>query len=171
MGYTTDFCGQFDLDKPLTPEHKAYLAAFADTRRMKRNPVIVEGMQDDLRKAVGLPEGVEGGYYVGSEGKYGQDNDESVVEYNQHPTGQPGLWCQWVPNKDGTAIVWDENEKFYYYVEWIEYIIEHFLKPWGYVVNGKVNWHGEGWYDTGAIRIEDNIVVSAALRVSQPPEM
>ena len=44
---------------------------------------------------------------------------------------QPGLWCQWVPNASGTAIVWDEGEKFYYYIEWIKYLIEHFLRAVG----------------------------------------
>ena len=34
MGYTTTFDGEFKLDKPLIPAHKAYLMKFAKTRRM-----------------------------------------------------------------------------------------------------------------------------------------
>lgn len=71
---------------------------------------------------------------------------------------QPGLWCQWTPNGEGTAIVWDEGEKFYYYIEWIEYLIEHFLAPWGYKLNGEVSWDGESSDDRGIIRITDNVV-------------
>lgn len=37
MGYTTDFSGQFNVSPALKPEHMVYLAAFAETRRMKRN--------------------------------------------------------------------------------------------------------------------------------------
>ena len=52
MGYTTDFDGKFDLDKPLTPEHRAYLEAFARTRRMQRNAVITATMPDPIRESV-----------------------------------------------------------------------------------------------------------------------
>lgn len=71
---------------------------------------------------------------------------------------QPGLWCQWVPNASGTAIVWDEGEKFYDYIEWIEYLITHFLAPWGYKLNGEVSWEGEESGDLGIIEITDNVV-------------
>lgn len=158
MGYTTDFSGQFNVSPALKPEHMAYLTAFAGTRRMSRdrNSLILDN--DPIRLAAGLPLGVEGGYFVGSEGFAGQTRDASVLNYNSSPSGQPGLWCQWIPNDDGTAIVHDGGEKFYSYVEWIQYLIEHFLQPWGYKVNGKVNWSGEEQGDVGVIVIKDNIV-------------
>jgi len=71
---------------------------------------------------------------------------------------QPGLWCQWVPNEAGTAIVWDEGEKFYEYTAWIEYLIAHFLGPWGYRLDGEVYWQGEENDDRGLIAIVDNEV-------------
>lgn len=37
MGYTTEFQGQFDLNKPLTQELANYLNNLSGTRRMKRN--------------------------------------------------------------------------------------------------------------------------------------
>jgi hypothetical protein len=130
MGYDTNFCGSFELDKPLSKE----------------------------RIAAGLPIGKQGAYFVGGLGFAGQDDDASIIECNTPPDGQPGLWCQWVPSNDGTAIVWDGSEKFYGYVEWIEYLIEHFLKPWGYVLNGEVEWFGEDANDRGMICIADNVV-------------
>lgn len=60
MGYTTDFHGSFNLDKPLKKEHKNYLLKFAETRRMKRKSKIVETLPDPIREAVGLPIGEEG---------------------------------------------------------------------------------------------------------------
>mgnify|MGYP000691612867 CR=1 FL=1 len=60
MGYTTDFEGTFALDRPLSPEHAAYLRAFSHTRRMARS-ALAEDMTDDVRSAAGLPIGEESG--------------------------------------------------------------------------------------------------------------
>lgn len=169
MGYTTYFNGEFTVTPPLAPEQVAYLKAFADTRRMKRDPAIVINLYDPLRIAAGIPEvGIDGEYYVGStddpggEGAWfsghGQVKDDSILNYNHEPATQPGLWCQWVPSDDGTTIAWDQGEKFYSYVEWITYIIEHFLTRWGRTLNGTVSWSGEDDYDMGLIRITDNKV-------------
>jgi len=158
MGYTTDFYGEFNLNKPLSNAHKAYLEAFAQTRRMTRDDKIASKMEDPIRIAAGLPVGIDGGYFVNGVGDFGQDEDASVKNSNNPPAGQPGLWCQWVPSDDGTSIVWDQGEKFYNYVEWIEYLVERFLKPWGYVLNGEVEWQGEERDDRGMIAIENNVV-------------
>jgi len=158
MGYTTDFFGEFNLNKPLSPEHKAYLTDFARTRRMKRDPTKLVKVDDPIRKATGLPVGPEGAYVVAYQDNMGQSHTSDILEYNAPPKGQPGLWCQWIPNEEGTALVWDEGEKFYNYVEWLEYIIEHFLKPWGYTLEGTVEYQGEDRDDRGMILVKDNIV-------------
>ena len=161
MGYTTDFTGRFNVNPVLKEEHKHYLNLFSATRRMERNPDVepVSNPENDpIRVAAGLPPGEEGGYFVGAKGLIGQDKDNSILEYNAPPIGQPGLWCDWVPNKSGTHIKWNGGEKFYYYVEWIEYLIKHFLEPWGYKLNGKVEWQGESPNDRGRIVIESNII-------------
>lgn len=72
--------------------------------------------------------------------------------------GRPGLWCDWQPNSDGTAIIWSGAEKFYNYVEWLEYIIKHFIEPWGNKLNGEVEWYGEDRDDVGKIIVKDNKV-------------
>ncbi len=158
MGYTTDFDGKFNLDRPLSPEHFAYLQTFSQTRRITRDAAKTALMSDAIRESVGLPVGEQGGYFVGSPNDYGQDRTADVTDYNRPPIGQPGLWCQWTPNDDGTAIEWDQGEKFYAYVEWIKYLIRHFLAPWGYVINGEVTWEGESKGDMGAIVIVNNDV-------------
>lgn len=159
MGYTTDFEGRFILDRPLSLTHRMYLSKFSDTRRMKRDPAIAETFPDPVRLSVGLRTvGEEGGYFVGALGFAGQAHDASIVNYNEPPRGQPGLWCQWVPSEDGFGIEWNGTEKFYRYVEWIEYLIGHFLGPWGYTLNGKVRWQGENEGDRGVLLVEDNVV-------------
>lgn len=165
MGYDTNFCGSFELDKPLSKEHKDYLSKFSETRRVKRKQTVAAKMDDPVRIAAGLPIGKHGAYFVGGLGFCGQDNDPSVIEGNTPPDGQPGLWCQWAPNNDGTAIVWDGGEKFYDYVEWIKYLIENFIKPWGYVLNGEVGWSGEDIDDRGLICIDNNDVKIKVARI------
>lgn len=158
MGYHTEFSGQFDLDRPLAPEHREYLAKFAETRRMKRDAAATETRPDPIRQAVGLPVGEGGGYFVGALGDFGQEDSgvPGLLDYNNPPSGQPGLWCNWAPNADGTAIEWNGAEKFYYYTEWLAYIIKHFLEPWGYKISGQVTWQGEEHGDHGIIAIHDN---------------
>jgi hypothetical protein len=162
MGYTTNFTGRFTLDQPLAEAHAAYLRALAGTRRMKRVACMTAELPDELREAVGLPVGVDGEYFVGShdDGEYGQSRTGDIAGYNDEPGGQPSLWCQWTPTEDDTGLEWDGGEKFYYYVEWLEYIVEHFLKPWGYKLDGQVSWQGEEDSDTGVILALDNKIVS-----------
>jgi len=156
MGYTTDFEGSFNLDKPLTEAHKAYLQKFSETRRMKRDGNKASELPDPVREAANLPVGYQGCYFVGGSGFMGQGKDNSILDFNRAPDSQPGLWCQWIPNNDGTAIIWNGGEKFYEYVEWLEFIISHFLKPWGYTINGTVSWRGEDFSDVGDIIVKRN---------------
>lgn len=159
MGYDTSFHGEFNPDKPLTQDQIAYLEAFSRTRRMSRDATQTEALPDPLRLAVGLPVGPQGAYYVGDHGDdLGQTHAPEIINYNVPPQGQPGLWCQWVPDETGEAILWDGVEKFYEYVAWLEYLIEHFLKPWGYTLNGEVSWQGEDSDDRGTIYVKDNMV-------------
>lgn len=129
------FEGQFSLDKPLTSPQIAYLRAFSETRHMRRSTEILETAADPIREAVGIPVGPEGAYYVGTPYEF---DSPGVIDVSQPPAGQPGLWCLWVPNENGTAIEWNGGDKFLYPEEWLEYLIRHFLEPWGYMVNGRV---------------------------------
>jgi hypothetical protein len=166
MGYHTDFAGSFSLDKPLMANQREYLQMFSHTRRMQRYGLMVENMKNkgkgnkrcfELLGPLGLPIGHKGEFYCG-EGFAGQDKDDSIVDYNTPPSSQPGLWCQWVPNIDGTKIEWDKGTKFYHYTEWLKYLISNFLTPWGYKVNGMVEWRGESMGDIGVIEVVDNVV-------------
>jgi len=82
------------------------------------------------------------------------------------PDGFQCYYCQWVATDDGACIVWDGGEKFYCYVQWLLYLIDKYLKPWGYVLNGAVHWQGEGdaerqgqlLLDRGTLYVRDNVV-------------
>jgi hypothetical protein len=69
------------------------------------------------------------------------------------PAQMPGLWCQWTPGGDrfyrtqeltdeevaeaGGFIAWDGGEKFYDAAEWLEYIVNNFLKPGAFMTTEK----------------------------------
>ena len=110
MGYTTEFYGSITIDPPLNAAEVDYLRRFAATRRMTRTtgPFVAQPTKDD---------------------PFGQERDETVIDGNNPPPGQPGLWCQWVPTEDGAALQWDEGEKFYCAPEWMAYLIDTFLRP------------------------------------------
>lgn len=163
MGYSTDFRGEFTVTPPLSKAHAEYLRQFSESRRMTRNADLVREMDDPYRFAANLPVGPEGGYFVNDQTDLIRGKDASILNGNHPPEGQPGLWCQWIPNNEGTCIRWDGGEKFYDYVKWLEYIVEHFLKRWGYTLNGKVEWQGEDTEDQGVIRVEDNVVTTHML--------
>lgn len=160
MGYTTDFYGEFDLTPALSPDQVAYLQAFANTRRMKRDPSkVAETPQHKLlRQRAGLQKGPEGAYVLG-DGEFGQNSSPDIVDYNMPPKGQPGLWCQWTPTDDGLRLTWDGGEKFYAYVEWLVYIRDHFLKPWGITLGGEVSWQGEDPDDRGKMIAENGTII------------
>lgn len=168
MGYSTDFEGQFNLDKPLIPEHRAYLARFARIRHMRWLDEQVGNLPDPERVAVGLPAGPEGMFLTNDlvmGESYGghYPHHIAVIDYNDSPVGVPGLWLQWTPTEDGGAIKWDGGEKFYSYVAWLKFLIEHFLTPWGYIMSGRVTWQGNDIDDRGVIIVENNIVMAQEL--------
>lgn len=143
MGYTTDFSGAFDVQPPMKPQIVEFINSLNETRRMARR-------QPDSF-------GIQGEFYVDGEGFFGQGSTEDIINNNRPPSTQPGLWCQWSATDEET-IEWDEGEKFYYYTEWLVYLIEKVLKPNGYTVNGEVLWSGEETGDTGKIIVTDNVV-------------
>ncbi len=157
MGYTTYFDGAFQFDKPVTEELKNYINKFCETRRMMRdNDKIKECFPNWKELCFNGELGENGAYFIGGSGIFGQNVDNSVIDSN-YAGSQPGLWCQWIINDDN-ELVWDEGEKFYYYVEWLDYLIEHFFAPSGYILNGTVFYEGEDSDDFGKIIVTDNVV-------------
>jgi hypothetical protein len=99
--------------------------------------------------------------------------EEFVEEEHEDENGRRGLngkptsiYCQWMPTEDGTGLEWDGAEKFYDYVEWLEYMVSHFIKPWGYTLNGSVTWTSAIYEPArGTIHVQDNHISVT----SEPP--
>lgn len=156
MGYTTTFDGEFLLDKKLDDKTYNLLKALSQTRRVKRDISKLPGGFEQF----GLENwGVEGEFYVLGGGEFGQAKEESIIDYNSSPRKQPGLWCQWAPDETGMYIEWDKGEKFYDYVEWLQYLIDNILLPRGYKLSGSVAWQGENPNDQGVITVDNGNVI------------
>jgi hypothetical protein len=80
-------------------------------------------------------------------------------------SGAPFSWCHWIPNHYGNHLAWDGGERFYDYVEWLEYLIEFYFKPWGVVVSGEIDWQGDDCDDRGIIFAKDNKVEAVRSRI------
>lgn len=153
MGYSTDFYGQFKLNKKLDNKTYEFLTKLATTRRMKRR---------------GLPSeyGTDGEFYVNGSGDFGQAEESNIVDYNTPPRTQPSLWCQWIPTEDRKGITWDGGEKFYEYVAWLQYIMNSVLIPRGYKLSGTVEFQGEDRDDRGLIVVKAGKITVKRARVS-----
>lgn len=155
MGYNTNFEGRIEIDPPLNNKEINYLIKFSQTRHMTR----------------GL-----GPYWV-TDIPYQDSNKElDVKNCNIPPPSQPGLWCNFEPSFSGTALVWNEAEKTYGAVEWIQYIIDHFLKPgaitqvlapdhgifqhfqYNHIRNGEFIAQGEDPEDRWKLKVTNNVV-------------
>lgn len=151
MGYHTDFSGSINIEPPLNAEEIAFLEKFNKTRRMDRE---------------------QGPYYVEDNGDcFMQVTGKSGIRnVNKPPAGQPGLWCQWAPSENGTYLEWDQGEKFYDAEEWMEYLIDYFLKPGcrarselpflqaNHICNGEIRADGEEHGDIWKLVVKDNVV-------------
>lgn len=150
MGYTTSFEGQVAVEPALNPAEIAYLAEFAESRRHQR------------------PDGP----YSTADCAYDQTG------YNIPPEGQPSLWCNWEPAPDGTGIRWNGAEKFYSATAWMQYLIDHFLKPgaaaqgqpgfekftFDHTVTGLIKAQGDEPRDTWELVVVDNEVAGESPR-------
>jgi hypothetical protein len=137
MGYTTEFEGTFRLSRPLTVKEKNILDELADT---------------DTRHYPGAKE-------IPSDWKSGIHDK---VEANG--LVYPGYHCDWQPTEDGTEIEWNHTEKFYDYKEWLQFIIDTYLTPWGITLTGKIEYQGESIGDHGTLSVSNNKVIKTSCR-------
>lgn len=157
MGYTTDFSGSLKFNKPVTEELREYINRFSDTRRMPRDNDKIKELYPNWKELCFCGElGNKGEYFAPKGNDYYLD--ESIIDHNGFREAvHPGLWCQWIITDDD-ELEWDGGEKFYNYVEWLEYLIDNFFEPLGYELTGDIIFQGEDTDDCGVINVENNIV-------------
>lgn len=152
MGYNTTFKGHIEVNPPLNEKEIDYLTKFSNSRRMKRD---------------------NGPYFVDGSNGAEQYYDNDIIDVNNPPEGQPGLWCQWVPSTDGSHLKWNGVENFYNSVQWMEYLIAHFIGDnpiakkksapdfdflEGHTLNGEIKAKGEETNDRWTLYVIENII-------------
>jgi len=161
MGYTTEFVGKLELNyKDNDKMHKSItlINGLSKTRRVKRDLNRISELLDKPVEEYGY----EGEFYYDENdfSNFGQSKDISIISSNQPPSNQPGLWLGWVISEsDGIYYLeWDGAEKFYYYIQWLEYLINNIFNKNGILLNGDIKWFGEDREDIGVISVTDNNV-------------
>lgn len=192
MGYYTTFDGTLRVTPAVQPHHRAYLDRFFAMPHYRYNVAELENIKDPYREAVGLPLGPDGAFAVivdenddhwASDGirvdppKIGA-RDGLRLDGPNTPRGQPmvSTWCAWNVAPDGDD--GDEfqlgqgsgdNLKAYGFREWLVYCLKHFFVPWGYKVNGTVDWQGEDRDDMGRLEVRDNHVTFSCAKILYEP--
>jgi len=84
-----------------------------------------------------------------------QDKDYYYFEKQ----AMPDTRLSWEIQADRQTFEWDGSEKFYSYIEWIEYIIKEVLSPAGYFLSGNIIWQGANMLDIGQIKVVRNKII------------
>jgi len=70
---------------------------------------------------------------------------------------RPGMWCDFECNSH--ELFWNNSEKTMNGVEWLEYLLKHFIVPYDIKLNGVMYWTDD--YDcSGRITIKDSVLKS-----------
>ena len=84
-----------------------------------------------------------------------------ILEANDDPDSiqgeHPRSYMQWVPTQSLDHIVYDGNEKFYEYVDWMKWLV-NYLKGIGITADGEIDWSGDQAGDTGTIVVANSEV-------------
>jgi len=75
------------------------------------------------------------------------------------PMPVPAGYNQWQLTQGRRGLEWDGGEKFYHYVEWLQYLLDHVLAPVDVSLTGCVQYQGESIGDTGTLTVEEGRVV------------
>ncbi|MBB6144290.1 hypothetical protein HNQ77_002242 [Silvibacterium bohemicum] len=73
----------------------------------------------------------------------------------------PGYSNLFVLSEDRSTILPDEDESDHGLRLWLVLLVQHYLEPLGYVLNGEVSWDSSDVDDRGCIFVKDNAVEAA----------
>jgi hypothetical protein len=172
MGYTTDFIGHLDIHPPLNDAEQAYLKAYAASPRT--------GTEQSPYAVPGNPAAEE---FEPRELPIATKPRRVRPRYS--PADRPpGPWCGWVPGWCGDCLTFDGKEKFYEPVEWLRYLIDHFLRPnaraassglgffeeftFDHVLDGVIAGSRRDTCELFLIQVRDNQVAKTVLRCGDP---
>lgn len=78
--------------------------------------------------------------------------------------GSPSGYLQWRISSDGCGVEWDQEEKFYDYINWLSWIVMMWFSPRGIALSGTVWYRGESADNIGRITVSHHgITTESAL--------
>jgi len=110
MGYTTEFDGSIVIEPPLSDN---FVNRFNEIANKRNNE---------------YGDGVEGSFDHVCHNKLGRKG-RAFGLISVGLSEVPGCWCHWIleNQQHATILMWDGGEKFYYYVQWLQYVIDFIL--------------------------------------------
>ena len=172
MGYNTYFSGKLAFNKPLDKRLNDFLDSFFKTRHFvySKNKILEVLNTHGISMSKVIPPGFTD---CGEHGEFLMDNAfthltdrngnlvtfedcfDDLMDFNLTPKIIPSLWCDFEITDKGEKILFVDG-KNYGYVKWINFLIENFFFPAGYILNGEVEYQGENEDDKGKIVCENN---------------
>lgn len=182
-GCYTDFDGilHFWEGKKLDRNQIDYLNEFSKIQHGFLDVNQIKYRPDPLRKAVGLPVGVHGCFYI-----YSNDDEAAKNLLHQRQATPPSIWpslsswCCWVPTESGDGLQWNGNGREYDSAKWLQWLQDNILIRWGFQLTGHVFYRyftllGEQRFgcspdDMGVIYVERLRPKSAIYDMSNPSD-
>lgn len=155
MGYSTSFYGTIDISPALSEDMFKYIRKFSNVRHVKRDVATIPSLNDGegLSFCFNGNPGTDGCYYVGEDRTV-----DSPTSDADEPLDGLSHWCDFSVSTTGDALVWTKCSDTKNGLEWITFLIEHFLKPLGHVCNGKMECQGDEFDDQWELCVENNKV-------------
>lgn len=155
MGYDTNFDGSIDIQPALSKELTDYIRQFSNIRHFKRDISKIHELNGGLGLSFclnGNP-GEDGCFYIGNDLK-----TDLVSVSNDEVLDGLSYWCDFTVKPDGTKILWTQAGKTRCGLEWVTFMINHLIAPFGHVCNGKFECQGDNFDDKWEICVENNEV-------------
>lgn len=114
MGFSTRYLGHLDIQPPLNDSETEWLRAFGEIDRRHYNEPYEVAMNPRALR-------IETWQQRGS----GGDAFKSLAP----PDGSPYPHLDWAPCYEGCCLAWYGTEKSRMAEEWLQYLIDHFLRP------------------------------------------
>lgn len=119
MGFSTTYLGRLDVNPPLNDSEVEWLRAFAAIDRRHYTEPYEVAMNPRALQLDRWPQQESG------EQPADRDPFTSLVPRD----GTPYPHLDWKPCEQGCCLIWDGTEKSRMAEEWLQYLIDHFLRP------------------------------------------
>lgn len=185
MGTNTDFYGALRIQPQLATDLAARMEDFVSIRHMRRSESELEKLYPTVeerrpRSLLGDGNfGPEGSFFLPVEcrdlyfqveegGEVRVEGFDCLLDINVPPKECPSLYCDLElvqsPKENCTYLLWSQEEKTYYFTEWIE-LIARLLDPLGYKLDGQIFACVEGGLSFYTITVKDSVVESEEFEI------